>query len=128
MAMVILGMAAAGVLLPFSSGATMQTEGMRRTLAAKLANDLMERIVVTTPANIIATWNGYSEAEGEVTDASSNFITAFTDPMYTGFSRSVVCSTVGLAVTSGVVKFVLIKVTVAWQGREIVTLSSWVNL
>ncbi len=126
MALVILGMAAAGVLLPFSSGATNQAEGMRRTLAAKLANDLMEQIIATTaPAQIVTDWNGHSEAEREVTDASG---AVFADPMYSGFSRSVVCSTKGLSTTSNQVQFVLIKVTVAWHGREIVTLSSWVNL
>jgi len=126
MALVILGMAAAGVLLPFSSGAAVQTEGMRRTLAAKLANDLMEQIIATTaPAQIITVWNGHSEAERFVTDADG---AVFADPMYSGFSRSVVCSITGLGITSNQVKFVLIKVTVAWQSREIVTLSSWVNL
>ncbi len=125
MAMVILGMAAAGVLLPFSGGAAIQAEGMRRTLAAQLANDLMEQIIATTaPADIYSTWNGHSEDEGQVTDFDGG---VFTDPMYAGFSRSVACkpqAAKGMPVNS----FVLIKVTVAWQGREMVTLSSWVSL
>ena len=39
MATVVLSIAAAGVLLPFTSGARVRAEGMRRTLGAKLASD-----------------------------------------------------------------------------------------
>ena len=52
-ATVVLGIAAAGVLLPFTSGATVRAEGMRRTLAAKLASDLMEEIIGTEFDQII---------------------------------------------------------------------------
>ena len=45
MATVVLGIAAAGVLLPFVSGAAVQAEGAHRTLAAKLASDLMEEFI-----------------------------------------------------------------------------------
>jgi len=44
-ATVVLGIAAAGLLLPFTSGAAVRVEGMRRTLGAKLAADLMEEII-----------------------------------------------------------------------------------
>jgi hypothetical protein len=37
MAVVVLGIAAAGVLLPFSRGAAVRVEGTRRTLAARFA-------------------------------------------------------------------------------------------
>jgi len=57
-ALVILGMAAAGVLLPFAGGASVQAEGLRRTLSARLANDLIERIVATPYDQIIPTWDG----------------------------------------------------------------------
>ena len=66
MALVLLGMAAAGVLLPFSDGASVQAEGRRRTLAALLADDLLARIATTPPSQIVATWNGYAEAQGQV--------------------------------------------------------------
>ncbi len=88
MAMVLLGMAAAGVLLPFSHGAAVQAEGRRITLGAKLASDLLERIVATPSSQIVSTWDGYAEAQGQVTDAGG---TVFTDPMYANFSRSVAC-------------------------------------
>ncbi|MEN6428865.1 MAG: prepilin-type N-terminal cleavage/methylation domain-containing protein [Phycisphaerales bacterium] len=126
LALVILGMAAAGVLLPFASGATVQAESMHRTLAAKLANDLMEQIIGTAHGSIIATWNGYTEAQGQVADASG---TVFSDPLYAGFSRTASCQ--AKYVASGpplTTNFILIKVIVAWQGREIMTLSSLINI
>ena len=47
LAMVVLSMAAAGVLLPFADGASVQAEGLHRSLAASLANELLERIIST---------------------------------------------------------------------------------
>lgn len=124
LATVLLGMAAAGVLLPFTSGATVQAEGMRRTLAAQLAADLMEQIAGTPDASVIATWHGYTEAEGQVTDASG---TVFTDPMYARFSRQVSCTAKCVACQPPA-NFALVTVTVAWRSREMATLSSLVNL
>jgi type II secretory pathway pseudopilin PulG len=118
MALVILGMAAAGVLLPFSSGAAVQAEGLRITLAAKLANDMMERIVATPTDQIVPT----TEAQGHVTDASCN---EFTDPMYANFSRQVVCVDVWVPQESRGLpsNFIRVSVQVGYQGREIATLS-----
>ena len=120
MALVILGMAAAGVLLPFSSGAEIQAEGLRMTLGAKLANDLMERIIATPASEIVQSYN-YTEAQGQVTDASGN---VFTDPMYASFSRSAVCESVRVAQESGGLpsNFIRVSVHVGYQGREIATL------
>jgi len=96
LAMVLLGMAAGGVLLPFVGGATAQAEGMRRTLAAKLAGDLMQQIAGTPYEQIIKDagepwngWDGYTEAQGQVKDASG---AVFADPIYAGFSREVHCN------------------------------------
>ena len=123
LATVLLGMAAAGVLLPFASGATVQAEGMRRTLAAQLANDLMEQIVAG-PDDAILSWDGHAELEGEVLDTSG---VAFTDPMYARFSRQVSCTAKCVACQPPA-NFVLVTVTVAWRSREMATLSSLVNL
>ncbi len=122
LALVILGMAAAGVLLPFAGGAAVQAEGMHRTLAAKLANDLMERIVATHPRDAIASWDGYAEAEGQVEDVNG---VVFADPMYAGFRREASCETV--EVLNQTVKFFLITVRVSWQGRQIVALTGLIN-
>jgi hypothetical protein len=94
LAMVILGMAAAGVLLPFADGASVQAEGLHRTLSARLANDLIERIVATPYDQIIPTWNGYAEDPGQIKDAGGN---TFTDPVYANYSRDASCQTVYVA-------------------------------
>jgi len=125
-ALVILGMAAAGVLLPFSSGAAAQAEGVHKTLAAGLASDLMERIVATPYAEILA-WNGTAEAQGQIRDAEG---IVFTDPAYARFSRNVTCTGVrmypqgGMSPQSG---FILVVVRVYDRGRLMVTLSRLVS-
>jgi hypothetical protein len=55
MATVVLGIAAVGVLLPFTSGVSIRAEGERRTLGAKLASDLMERFVNTSFDELVGT-------------------------------------------------------------------------
>ncbi len=105
MAVVVLGIAAAGVLLPFVSGAAVRAEGASRTLAAGLAGDLMEQILRLpfhdpddeTSYNLgpdagdldnIDDYHGYIEAQGQVKDAAG---VVFTDPRYANFSRNVIC-------------------------------------
>jgi hypothetical protein len=120
--MVILGMAAAGVLLPFADGASAQAEGMHRSMAAGLANDLLERIL-TTPFDQVASappqgWNGYTEAQGQVKDASG---TIFTDPIYANYSRDVSCTHVYVPQQGGMVapNFALACVRVYYRGKQI---------
>jgi len=128
MALVILGMAAAGVLLPFSSGASVQAEGLRMTLAAKLADDLIERIIVTPPGQVMATWDGYAEAEGQVKDAGG---VLFPDPMYAHFSRRATChDDVYLPQQSGPPRasdFILVSVETSYQGRVIASINRLVS-
>jgi len=126
MALVLLGMAAAGVLLPFSSGAAVQAEGLRVTLAAKLANDLMERIVATPKGQIVSTWDGRTETQGQVKDAGD---VVFTDPMYANFSRQVVCADawVPQEIRDLPSNFIRVSIHVGYQGREIATLSRLIS-
>lgn len=126
MALVILGMAAAGVLLPFSGGAAAQAEGVHRTLAAGLASDLMERIVAT-PYDEILAWDGSAEAQGQIRDAQG---IVFTDPVYVRFSRDATCKAVYMYPQSGPPlesNFILVVVRVYDQGRLMVTLSRLVS-
>jgi hypothetical protein len=125
MALVILGLAAAGVLLPFSSGAAVQAEGLRVTLAAKLASDLLERIIATPTSEVVQAYN-YTEAQGHVTDASGS---VFTDPMYANFSRQVVCVDVRVPQESGDLPshFIRVSIRVGYQGRDIATLSRLIS-
>lgn len=118
MATVVLAIAAAGVLLPFTSGAMVRTEGARRTLGAKLAADLVERIIRTDADQIVGTYDGYAEAEGEVTNSSGSVIT---DAAYARYSRQVNCEDVYVSQESEVAaaRFVLVTVRVFHAGNEV---------
>ena len=86
MAMVILSIAAIGIIQPFSAGAAVQLEGWHRSLTAKLSSDLLEQIVSTDYDEIVTEWTDYTEAEGAVKDSLGN---VFTDPSYANYSRDV---------------------------------------
>jgi prepilin-type N-terminal cleavage/methylation domain-containing protein len=126
LATVVLGIAAAGILLPFTSGATVQAEGMRRTLGVKLASDLMQEIVNTPFDQIIAGYGAYSEAEGQIRDAGG---VVFTDLNYARFSRNSVCNYVYVPQESGtgVSKFILVTVRVFYSGKEIAVINRLVS-
>jgi prepilin-type N-terminal cleavage/methylation domain-containing protein len=127
-ATMLLGIAAAGVLLPFSGGAAAQAEGLRLTLAAQLAGDLMERIIATPPGQVMATWDGYAEAQGQVKDAGG---AVFTDPIYANFSRRVTChDDVYVPQQSGPPRppdYVLVLVQTSYRGREMASLSRLIS-
>lgn len=118
MATVVLGIAAAGVLLPFASGAKIQAEGTRRTLGAKLAGDLIEQIVNTPFEQITANYDGYSEAQGKLKDSAGSI---FTDPTYANFSREASCDYVYVPQQSGAgqANFIRVTVLVHYSGRPI---------
>jgi len=122
MATVVLGIAAAGVLLPFASGAAVRAEGMRRTLAAKLAGDLVEQIANTPFEQIVATYDGYSEPQGEIKDATG---TVFTDANYANFSRDVSCEYVYVPQQSGATapNFIRVTVQMYYSGKQITTIN-----
>ncbi len=124
----LLGIAAAGVLLPFSHGAAAQAEGLRLTLAARLTDDLMERIVATPPGQIMATWDGYAEAQGQVKDAGG---AVFTDPIYANFNRRVTChDDVYAPQESGPPApphYILVSVQTSYRGSQIASLSRLIS-
>lgn len=118
--MTILAIAALGVIMPLSNGAASQAEGARRAIAGKLASDLAERIGTTTYANIVSTWNNYSEAMGQVKDSAG---AVFTDPIYAKFSRSATAS----VTTMGATTITWVTVTVNYDGRKILHIKSMVG-
>ncbi len=149
MAVVVLSIASAGVLLPFSSGAAVQAEGMRRTLGSRLASNLIEEIVTrpfhdpdgstydynpgpeaeeTTFGEFdnLDDFHGYSEPQGQVKDADG---TVFTDPAYINFSRNASCEYVYVPQESGTTapKFILITVQVQYNGRRIAAINRLVG-
>lgn len=121
MATVVLGIAAAGVLLPFMNGASIRAEGEHRTLAAKLASDLMEEIIRTDFDQIISKYGTYSEPQGHIV---KNFDTAeeFTDTMYANFSRGT-----SYEYDASQPFFIIIKVWVRYDENEIVSLSRLIS-
>jgi len=111
-AMVIVGSTAATILVPFSTGAQLQAEGIRRTIAANLAEDLMNRIVVTDFDSVISSYGIYSELQGQITDIAGNVIT---DSSYTLFGRTANCDYVYTEQESGTLPAKFIRATVIVQ-------------
>lgn len=118
LATVVLGIASAGILLPFSSGAGMQAEGAHQTLGAKLASDLMEKIVSTPYENVIESYGSFNEAKGQIRDINGAI---FADPMYSNFSRSASCAYAYTVQESGTgtSKYILATVRVFYNDCQI---------
>lgn len=144
MAVVVLGIAAASLLIPFISGAVVRAEGVNRTLAARLASDLMEQILrlpfhdpqggvsvgpepgETGPSSFdnIDDYHGYAEPQGQVKDVNG---AVFTDSAYANFSRDVACEYVYVpqqAPESDPAKCEFIRVTVQvdYSGKKMATI------
>jgi prepilin-type N-terminal cleavage/methylation domain-containing protein len=125
-AMVVLAIAASGVLLPFSSAAAVHVEGSRRTLAAKLAADLLEEISTYSYSDIMGTWDGFSESQGNVTKVLSDEI--YTGEAYRPYSRQVDC----LSATIGddrdtTLLGAWVTVTVSYDGKEMAKLKTLIS-
>ncbi len=118
--MVILVIAAAGILLPFANAASVQAEGSTQTLAASLASEMMEKVLATTYADVIATYGSYEEADGALLDAAGQ---VHTGSIYSGFSRSVTCQTA----TVGSINLIAATVTVSQNGREVTRLTTLIG-
>jgi prepilin-type N-terminal cleavage/methylation domain-containing protein len=125
LAVTVLGLAAAGVLLPFVSGATVRAEGTRRTLAAELASDLIEKIIITPFEQIVDDYN-YVELQGQVKDTTG---VVFADPKYANFSRKVTCSyaTAPPQTDPPQYNFILVTVQVDYSGKNVATVSRLVS-
>ncbi len=125
-AVVVLSIAAAGLLLPFVVGTKVRLEGQGLTLGANLASELMEKIVSTPYDDVISTYNGYSEAQGQVKDVTG---AVFTDPMYSQYSRQATCQYVYVSQESGSddAMFILANVKVFIRGREIADISRLIS-
>ena len=111
-AMVLLAIAAAGVLLPFASAASVQEEAGRQTLAANLASEMMEKVLQSEPNDILLNFGVYSETKGAMLDTKG---VVLSDSIYAGFSRSVEAVKVPLVPSVPLVK---ITVSVAYEGNE----------
>jgi prepilin-type N-terminal cleavage/methylation domain-containing protein len=125
-AVVVLSIATAGVILPFSSGASVRAEGVHRTLSAKLAGDLMEEIAQTPFDQIVAAYDGYSEAQGQVKDAAG---VVFSDSNYAKYSRDASCEYVYVPQESGDREATFIRATVRvyYSNRPTATISRLIS-
>ena len=117
LATALLAIAATGVLLPFASGASLQAEGSHRNIAANLATDMTNIICYQSFDDIVANYDGYTEAQGQVTDSSG---TVISDLGYQLFARSVSCTPVHVPQQSGSAEenFILVEVTITYKGAE----------
>jgi prepilin-type N-terminal cleavage/methylation domain-containing protein len=126
MATVVLGIAATGILLPFTSGAAARAEGMHRTLAANLAGELMEQIINTPFDQIVANYNGYAESHVQVRDAGGLLLT---DPQYANFSRDVGCEYVYVPQQGGATEPIFARVTVRvyYSGKQVANINRLIS-
>jgi len=149
LAVVILTIAAAGVLIPYTTGAVLRAEGARRTMASRLASDLME-VILTKPFHDpdgssydynlgpdageatfvdfdnLDDFDGYSEPQGQIKDADG---VVFTDPAYANFSTEAACSYVYVPQESGNTQpmFMRAEVTIYYKTQKLVTLKRLIS-
>ncbi|MCI0498216.1 MAG: type II secretion system GspH family protein [Planctomycetales bacterium] len=119
-AMVVLAIAAAGILLPFASAASVQVEAARQTTAANLASELVEKVITTSHGAIISTYNSYNESDGALRDTAGNL---YTGSNYAGFSRSVTCH----PVTVGSVGLIRVTVVVLYENVPMTRITTLVG-
>ena len=81
----------------------------------------MEQIVNTPFIQIVDSYNGYSEPQGQVKDAAG---VVFTDPNYARFSREVICQYVYVPQASGTEspKYIRVTVQVKYDDRQLATI------
>ena len=125
-AIVVLGIAASGILLPYTSGAVARQDGVNRTLAIKLASDLMEDIVSRPYNQIIPIYDNLIEDEGDIVDGWG---TAFDGPAYSRFSRQTHCIYIYTPQESGSTpaKMIRVEVQVNYDGNKIVLLERLIS-
>jgi len=88
-AMTILAVATAGVILPFSGGSAIHSDSAKRTIAVRLASDMLEEINNSDFDDIIANYDGHFQWPGTITDATGAVIT---NPDAANLSRTVFCN------------------------------------
>jgi len=153
MASVILAITVSAAVMPFTCGMRNQQVESRQTIAVSLGEDLMEEIIIkpfeepgdgddhhepesnfgpesgessTSSFSAIDDYDGYTEAAGQVRDATGQIIT---DPAVAGISRHVTVSyvyTPGQDVTEPP-NFFRVMVEVQYNGEPVVTLTRLVH-
>lgn len=126
LATALLAIAAAGVLLPFASGASLQAEGSYLNIASNLATDMVSIISYQPFDDIVPNYDGYTETAGQIKDTSG---TVISDPGYANFARSVSCTPVHLPQQAGLAEenFILVEVTITYKDAEMFKLTKLIS-
>mgnify|MGYP006287568951 CR=1 FL=1 len=149
MAVVLVGLFASAMLLPYTYGARAQQEGNDRTTAVQLASDLMERVIClpfrdidgdsqdpgpdpgenSVPASFdnIDDYHGYTEQVGEMLNMKMEVMD---NSKYAFFSRSVSCEytdTIPPQACSSDCRYIQVTVTVYKNGKKLAGLEKLVS-
>ena len=119
-AMTILAVATAGVILPFAGGSAIRSDIAKRTVAARLAADLLEEITNSDFDNIIEDYDGDWQGPGGITDATGALVT---DPESANFYRISSCQDAFVAGE----KLVWATVYIYENGAEFLKLSTLIG-
>lgn len=122
LALMLLGIASASILLPFTAGAAIRRDGLARSMAAGLASEQVEKVLQTPYSQLVSTWNGTDEASGTLKDSQGNTLSG---QMYSQMARHTSCSYVYASQQSGTLPpcLVNITVTVTYRGETLASLS-----
>ncbi|HML74471.1 MAG TPA: type II secretion system protein [Anaerohalosphaeraceae bacterium] len=122
MAMVILAVAASGIVVSFAAAASVQTEAQRRIIASRLAADKIEHLASLDFAVLESVYVGktVTESAGTLTDSTGSLITG---NAYAGLSRTVSCE---YAAVAGV-KLIWMTVDVTYHGTPAAHLSTLIG-
>jgi type II secretory pathway pseudopilin PulG len=122
LAVMLLGIASASVLLPFTAGEAARRDGLARTMAANLASEQMEKALRTPFSQMVSTWGSVVESEGTLTDPQGN---ALSGNMYAFFARTTTCTYVYTSQQSGTLAPSLVNLTIAvsYRGAPMISLT-----
>lgn len=115
-AMLLIVATAAGILLPMTSAMGVEYEAIRQTLAAKLTSDRLEQIVAAGCADAFVG----TESPGAVRKADG---TAFADPVYAKFSRTVSAQ----PAVVGALEMQWVTVVVSHEGQPVCRMSTLIE-
>ena len=126
LAVVVLSIAVAGGLLPFTTGASVQVEGAHRTLAANLATQLTEKIINTPFDDIISNHSSINESPGNMHDNQGN---QYVGSRYARFSRDAACMYVYVPEQNHAAapNFILVNVRLYYDGRELANIKRLIS-
>jgi prepilin-type N-terminal cleavage/methylation domain-containing protein len=124
MAMVILAVAASGIMVSFAAAASVQTEAQRRIIASRLAADKIEYLAALEFATL-ETYVGKSIIPESADDGSlmDNTGTVLTGNAYAGLSRTVSCKYAPVAGTN----LIWVTVAVDYKGLPVAHLSTLIG-